>query len=91
MISNLTKQSLSWTENVLCFLLLLHHLILLHLLFFKERWRVAVSCTDVQHLQVGQVCEGAFVHRVHGEAVEPLKGKRQTHKQGFLLTLDESS
>lgn len=58
------QSNLSLTERVLCFLLLL-----LHLLSVKEE--IGVSCTDVQHLQVCQVCEGALVHRVHRQPVEP--------------------
>lgn len=58
----------SFTEHVLCFLLL-QHFITLHL--FSVKGGIGVSCTDVQHLQIGQVCEGALVHRVHRQPVKP--------------------
>lgn len=69
------QSNVSLIERVLCFLLLLHHLITLHLLSFKGE--VCVSRADVQHLQVGQVRERALVHRVHRQAVKPEKEKKK--------------
>lgn len=59
-------------HRVLCFLLLLT----LQLIFIKVQ--VSVSVANVQYLQIGQVCEGALVHRVHRQAVKPLKEKEKS-------------
>lgn len=65
------QSNVSLIVRVLCFLLLLHRFITLH------KGEVGASCADVQHLQVGQVCEGALVHRVHRQAVKPSKEKKR--------------
>lgn len=62
----------SFTLSILCFLLhplLLRHFITFHLLPVKGQ--IGVSCAEFQHLQFGQVCEGALVHRVRRETVKP--------------------
>lgn len=68
-----------FNRAVLCFLLLLSHCIVLS---FKGE--VGASRADVQHLQVGQMCEGALVHGVHGE---PVKTEKNKQKRGrFVMT-----
>lgn len=46
----------------LCFLLLLHLL--------PVKGQISVPHANVQHLQLGQMCEGALVHCAHGQAVK---------------------
>ncbi len=76
------QSNVSVNERVLCFLLLFHPFIILLHVFCKGE--VGVSCADVQHLQAGQVCEGALIHRVHRQAVKPEKDrKRSVFVRGF--------
>lgn len=44
-------------------------LLLFDLLFLNGE--VRVSCTGVQHLQVGQVFEGTLIYGVHRQGVKP--------------------
>lgn len=61
------QSNVSSSERVLCFPLLLHRLVT------RE---VIATCADVQHLQVGQVCEGALVQSVRRQTVVPWTGRR---------------